>query len=185
MQQPVYYDQPMMQQPAMAPVMQPVMQPAMQQVVTTAVIPAKAEWKHGIFNCFDDFALCIGTWCCPFITYGTAGEGMGQNFYVEGIAFLVVVQIIGVLLSFSYTFLVFDSLFIGFVMWQRYEMVEKFGINEECCNTCLLAYFCTFCALQQQGVEGKSRIPQIQAVQAVQAVQVAQPIQTVQAVQIV
>ena len=38
-----------------------------------------AEWKTGIFGCFDDLKLCVVTWLFPCLTTGKIAESLGTD----------------------------------------------------------------------------------------------------------
>ena len=36
-------------------------------------------WTFGLFNCLDDFPLCISTFLCPCYTLGRNAEALGED----------------------------------------------------------------------------------------------------------
>ena len=37
------------------------------------------EWRHGLFNCFDDIGICIIAYFVPCVTFGQNAEAIGEG----------------------------------------------------------------------------------------------------------
>ena len=99
------------------------------------------DWKHGVFGCFDDCALCIITYFCPCYTFGKNAEAVGDS-----------------------CFLCCLSQFIPFIdiltrTLVRGKIREQKGIDGSCIGDLICHLFCAACALCQEAQELKGAGP--------------------------
>lgn len=46
------------------------------------------HFQQGLFNCFENWNLCIVTWFCPCYTAGRVAETLGESCFFHGMLFL-------------------------------------------------------------------------------------------------
>ena len=92
------------------------------------------EYKRGLFACMDDTSLCINVWCCANCVYGKIQETALQ-------ASCIVCCACGGILH----------------PCQRQALNEKYGIQEPCINSYLIAMCCGSCAICQEAHEVEER----------------------------
>ena len=51
-----------------------------------------AEWKHGLFGCFQDKKLCVLACCVPCFVVGKNAEGLGEDCMLHGLLACVGLQ---------------------------------------------------------------------------------------------
>ena len=94
-----------------------------------------AEWKHGLFGCFDNLGICIVTYLVPCYTHGKNAEAVGDSCFLCGIAALI--PLINIILC-------------GL---NRKKVREKKGIDGGVCGDMMATLFCTVCSLAQVAQE--------------------------------
>jgi Cys-rich protein (TIGR01571 family) len=106
---------------------------ALRQVDTNII--TMAEWKHGLFGCFDDCKTCIFAYIVPCYVFGKHAEKVGESCIVCALA------------------LYFPILNFYAVTKVRGLIREKKGIEGSCFNDLLVWWCCGICALIQEAQE--------------------------------
>ena len=91
-------------------------------------------WRNNLFGCFDDFRICIFTFCVPCYTIGRNADDFGENGCV-----------IGILYGLGFAFA------LGPVM--RWRLREKKSIHGSMVGDILIHWLCPCCALIQENKE--------------------------------
>ncbi|KAH3753715.1 uncharacterized protein LOC127848140 [Dreissena polymorpha] len=94
------------------------------------------EWSHGLFNCFDDFGICIVAYLAPCVQFGQNAEKVGEgSCFLCGLVYFVPI--------------------LNIIEWVtvRGKIREQNGIDGTACNDCLTIMFCPLCALAQETME--------------------------------
>ena len=48
-----------------------------------------AEFKHGLFGCFDNVGLCVKAYFCPCVIFGQTAEVMGESCVTCGVCLVI------------------------------------------------------------------------------------------------
>jgi len=96
-----------------------------------------AQWKHGLFGCFDDCTLCIISYFVPCYQFGKNAEAVGESCLSCAIASMI------------------PLLNIYAVITIRGKIRETRGIEGGVVGDLLTWCFCGLCALVQEAQECK------------------------------
>ncbi len=94
-----------------------------------------ADWKGGLFGCFDNFSVCIITYFLPCYTTGKNAETVGEDCLKCGLAQLI-----------PYANIYFAAKIRG-------QIREAKGIEGSFGNDCLMHCCCHCCATIQEANE--------------------------------
>merc|ERR1712244_3080 len=101
-----------------------------------------AQWKHGLFGCFDDIKVCCWTYAIPCYVHGKNAETVEEGSCLKcGLAMCV------------------PGLNLYARVKVRGMIREKAGIEGSCCDDLLKVWFCHVCALTQEANEVDSLGP--------------------------
>lgn len=92
-----------------------------------------AEWKHGLFGCFDNCTLCIVTFLIPCYTFGKTAEAVGEGCCLCAVAWL------------------FTGCIAGGVI--RGKIRDQKGIHGSAFSDFLVHMCCPLCAIIQDSQE--------------------------------
>lgn len=94
-----------------------------------------ADWSSGLFECFNDFTICILAFCVPCYIQGKVAESLGESCILHGILFLLPT------VNFICAILI------------RGKVRENKGIEGSCMGDFCVMMCCAACAMAQEGRE--------------------------------
>lgn len=99
------------------------------------------RWKHGLWDCFDNFNMCVVSWMCPCYQFGKNASTLGESNVACGMAIMI------------------PGINACSAAHLRDKLRAKKGIKGSYARDLLAWCFCPFCALLQETQEIEDRGP--------------------------
>jgi len=118
-----------------------------------------SSWRFGLFSCFEDWQTCLCACCCSAIRWSdTISLVPGfVTFWTAFVVFIVLQYAESLLVMFSSSnvfTLVFGLLLWGVLVYSRYQLRVRFGMEHGTCGIyiqdCLTYLCCWCCAVAQE-----------------------------------
>ncbi|XP_002740407.1 uncharacterized protein LOC100373489 [Saccoglossus kowalevskii] len=96
------------------------------------------EWDSGLFGCFSECGLCVVTYILPCYTFGKTAETLGESCCTYALSLFVPILNMVCLVK------------------VRGRVREKYGIEGDTLNDCLMVFCCPLCTLVQEAIQVKN-----------------------------